>query len=133
MKNALTYKSHSLVFKQWSGKQYAIFSSLGKEINIGHVDIDISDKALDKSNKKRKSGIILKSELNTDKNEEPDESLIDCIELQFIAPLITVSNLDDSRQQFCCLIYNYILEYFNISPCNSGHANLFYKFWYYDN
>ena len=131
MRSALTYKSKSLIFRQWTRKNYAVFASLGKEISIGHVDIDISDKGFVKCNKK-KSGTIDKSESNKDE-EESDDFLFNFIDQQFISPLLVISNLDDSSQQSCCLFTNYISEYLNKLSCNSGHENLLYKSWYYDN
>lgn len=131
MKKALAYRSQSIIFRQWTRKNYAVFASLGKEISIGHVDVDISDKALIKCNKK-KSGAIDKLESGNDE-EESDEFLFDFIDQQFITSLLVISNLDESSQQFCCLFTNYNSEYLNKLSCNSGHNSLLYKSWYYDN
>ncbi|GEM_PF-3317753 len=50
MKNNSNILSLPIVFKKWTGKSYAIFSSLGMIIKIGHLSIDTSNQAIKKAN-----------------------------------------------------------------------------------
>lgn len=74
MKNALLYTQKAIVFRQWSRKNYAVFTSLRKEVNIGHVDIDTCDKALGKDKKKR-DAILRSKELFYNDSDELDDQL----------------------------------------------------------
>nr|WP_321411669.1 hypothetical protein [uncultured Carboxylicivirga sp.] len=59
----------SLRFSQWSRKGWAVFSSLGREVSIGHIDVPVVGQALRKSSL---SGVILINEFVQDNDFEID-------------------------------------------------------------
>ena len=97
MKEALKHRNQPITFRQWSRKNYAIFSSLGKEVNIGHVDIDICDKAFDKSSKINIDVNEVKESLQF-KNDDEDVLLSENVNIQAISLLSLTTNLDDSSR-----------------------------------
>jgi len=97
MREALVYRNGTVTFRQWSGKSYAIFSSLSKEVNIGHIDIDICDKAFKKSSNKDNT-VKLSTESVHLKNDDEDEVLSENIDLITFSLLSFTSNLEDSSR-----------------------------------
>lgn len=110
MKEALAHTNQPIVFRRWSGKNYAVFSSLGKEIKIGQVEIEICDKAISKSSK---TEIItnLKEELLQLKNDDEDKDLLENGDLEIISLLSITTNTDDSSGHSPTLINMLILNY----------------------
>lgn len=111
MNEAFVNKKQVLRFRQWSGKGYAVFASLGKEVNIGHVDINICDKASEKNNRKKAltntaSQYIIEEIID---QEEFDEELLDSA---LISMLMFTSNLDESSQHCCNFTTKYYLEHY---------------------
>ena len=123
MNEALINTKQVLKFRQWSGKNYAVFASLGKEVNIGHVDIKICDKASEKSNQ-TKSGIIHTPECLTEEIVSEEESIEENLESRLITILSNTSNLDKSSQ-LCCSLFNKYFPYLFISSCLSGCCHVF--------
>ena len=52
MKHVVVHKTQKLVFRRWSRKKYAIFTSLHKEVAIGHLNCDIACNTILKSENK---------------------------------------------------------------------------------
>ena len=98
MNTCLKNKKQSVTFRQWSGKNYAIYASIGKEINIGHVDIDTCDQSLLKDKECNFLNLT-----NIDKNLKPENEEIDDLQDlnvdQFISLLSIVKNTDISSGQ----------------------------------
>lgn len=98
MNTWLINKKQSFTFRQWSGKAYSIFASIGKEINIGHVDIDICNQSLLKGKK-----CYFLTLTDTDENlKSENEEINDLQDLnvdQFISLLSIVKNRDISSGQ----------------------------------
>ena len=107
---AFRHKNLPITFRQWSRKNYAIFSSLGKEINIGHVDVDICDKAINKS-----SNLDIfsnnKTEAFRDKEDVEETMQTEGVVNQTSSLLFVTSNLDDSSRQCRRLSIRNISDY----------------------
>lgn len=110
MKEALIHRNQPIVFRQWSGKSYAVFVSLGKEVNIGTVAIEICDKAINKSSKTEIT-TNQKTELLLLNNDDEDIELLDNIDLQIISLLSVTANTEDSSGHSHRLINMHILNY----------------------
>jgi hypothetical protein len=97
MKAAFKHKDLPITFRQWSRKNYAIFSSLGKEINIGHVDKDICDKDISKSSK---IGFIVNNRTEALQDKEDVEEMLQTegINIKTSSLLLVTSNLDNSSR-----------------------------------
>ncbi len=114
MNRAIINRNQSLIFNQWSRKSYAVFASLGKEVQIGHIDGEICEKAIEKNNTKRsfKKDWIDSSIAETD---DPDELILVNADLQLMSLLSITSNSDESSQH-CCnphTINNFIILTFH--------------------
>jgi hypothetical protein len=107
MRGGLTYNSNLTVFKQWSGKAYSVFVSIGSQIRIGHIDFDICDKSLLKD-KKRNSCFLDLSEFQVDKNEDSEELLDEAQNYQLIFNLLTL-NSEKSSRRYCRINFFKIL------------------------
>jgi hypothetical protein len=108
MNRTLTFKNSSLVFTQWSRKSYAIFASLGKEVQIGHLDEGVCEKAIDK-NKTKKSSKENWNNFSLIETDDPDELMLVNTDLQLISLISETINSDESSQHCCSLftIYNF--------------------------
>lgn len=100
MNEAFVNKKQVSKFRQWSGKSYAVFASIGKEVNIGHVDINICDKASEKNNRKKAltntaSQYLIEEIID---QEEFNEELLDS---KLISMLTFTSNIDESSRHCC--------------------------------
>lgn len=95
MNNWLKYSKQSVTFRQWSGKAYAIFASLGKEITIGHIDIDVCDQSLLKDKTHNNFQFIKSDEILNLDNDDVDD-LMDVTTDQYISMLQVVVNTDIS-------------------------------------
>lgn len=95
MNDSVKNRNQNIVFRQWSGKSYAIFAALGKEVSIGHINADITDKSVLKS----KNGLpnILTAETTFSK-DEIDEEVENAIlsEEQILSLLVTINSSDIS-------------------------------------
>ncbi len=124
MKEALRHRNQPITFRQWSRKNYAIFSSLGKEVNIGHVDIDICNKAFNKSPK-----IDITLNQTTEdlqyKNDDEDVLLSENVNIQTISLLSFTTNLDNSSRHSRRLTNKYISNY--LTNFLFGELELLYK------
>jgi len=49
MRNEINHSTSRIVFSRWSRKTYAVFASLGKEVTIGQIDVEIANCAYAKS------------------------------------------------------------------------------------
>jgi len=109
-----TYKKQVIMFRQWSGKNYAVFASIGKVINIGCVDIHISDKALEKNNHNNSLSVLFNENSNED-DLNPEEFEFECADNQ----LVSVLNLDrdESSRHSRYLIHNNLKQILPILPC----------------
>ena len=87
-KSASTNKYSSIRFRRWSRKNFAVFSGLHREISIGHITFDISDKALLKSIKKT-FGSYAAAETN---NPEEDEEVVENVLLTKLSELLIIAN-----------------------------------------
>lgn len=92
-------KEQKIVFSQWSGKNYAVFASLGKVVKIGVLAIDICMQSI------KKSSSIINSICDTGDfkdflSDEFGEASIDIISFLFgdfiLQPVILCSNSDSS-------------------------------------
>ncbi len=124
MQNNFTHKNHALLFRQWSRNNYAVFASLGKEVNIGHIDIDICDKALEKDKKKREVGIKIKESYCCE-SDEFEESVSEIINNEK-ALLLSTLNTDESSRNSRKLLINHIILSSNIILF-SGYRFVLYK------
>ena len=77
-----------LRFRRWSRKNFAVFSGLHREISIGHITFDISDKALLKSIKKT-FGSYAAAETN---NPDEDEEVVENVLLTELSELLIIAN-----------------------------------------
>lgn len=123
MKEALIHRNQPIVFRQWSGKSYAVFSSLGKEVNIGKVEIEICDKAISKSSKTeittyQKAGLL-------QPNNDEEIELLENIDFEIISLLSVTVNTDDSPGHSPILINMLILNY--LTPPYVKELELLYK------
>ncbi len=114
MINDFTYHSSQLVFKQWSRKSYAIFASLGKEVSIGHLDIEICDQALLKDHQSYSACCAIQEEKNTEK-EDPDEGILELTQEQFVSLLAIQVNSDISSGRLAYFIYTIHIIHNNYS------------------
>jgi len=71
-KSAAKNKYSSIRFRRWSRKNFAVFSGLHREISIGHIAFNISDKALLKSNKPAFANFTVNSETVSTEEEEKE-------------------------------------------------------------
>ena len=97
MNGDFAYKNQSIIFRQWSRKSYAVFSSLGKEIQIGHIDVEICEKA----NEKKSSKTPLKKEWidsSLSIMDDPDDLTVVNSDLLLISLISETLNLDESSQ-----------------------------------
>ena len=104
MNGILSYKKAKLVFKQWSSKKYAVFASLGKQVCIGHINIDICDKASEKSKSRKINLAEEKNETQTN-DEEFDDTSITFSEQQ-LSQLLNLTTT--SKASVGVLLENYI-------------------------
>lgn len=123
MKEALRHKNQPITFRQWSRKNYAIFSSLGKEVNIGHVDIDICNKAFNKS---PKIDITVNQTTEVLQFKSDDEDVLsENVNIQIISLLSFTTNLDNSSRHRRRLTNKYISNY--LTNFLFGELELLYK------
>ena len=87
-KSASTNKYSSIRFRRWSRKNFAVFSGLHREISIGQITFDISDKALLKSIKKT-FGSYVAAETT---NPEEDEEVVENVLLTELSELLIIAN-----------------------------------------
>jgi len=115
MNRALAHRNSSIIFRQWSRKSYAIFASLGKEVQIGHIDDGISEKAIDKNKTKKSS----KKDWNNSsliETDDPDELMLVNTDLQLISLISEITNSDESSQHCCSQLTIYIINKFTFHP-----------------
>jgi len=115
MNRTLIHKTSSIVFRQWSRKSYAVFASLGEEVQIGHIDDGICEKAIDK-NKTKKS---IKRDWNKSsliETDDPDELILVNTDLQLISLLSETINSDESSQHCCILFTTYNIKNLTFHP-----------------
>ena len=112
MDKAILHNSQKLIFRQWSRKKYAIFASLGKEVSIGHVDVDICDKAI---NKDSNISFLTQNSSNGFSTEIEDEeiNLLDETEFGLNDFFITSINTEESphsfRNNIKLITYSYLI------------------------
>jgi len=94
MKDIKYIQNSRIVFSQWSGKNYAVFASLGKVVNIAVLSVDICVQAV------KKCSSVINSLLDTEYIRESvleeyideiNEILRDWIELPELMPVVAVS------------------------------------------
>jgi len=100
MNRTLAHINQSVVFTQWSRKSYAVFSSLGKEIQIGHLDVEICEKAIEKKSSKRS---FKKEWIDTSLSiiDDQDDLILLNSDLQLISTIVETLNSDDSSRPCC--------------------------------
>lgn len=124
MNGALKNINQSLTFRQWSRKGYAIFASLGKEVNIGHVDVEICEKASEKNNIKKTAGLH-NIDTSITEDEEVEELSLNDLDAQLISCIGLTSQIDESSQLCCILISKNILNNLYNTSCSSGCSCVF--------
>jgi len=94
------------VFSQWSRKAYAVFASIGRQVQIGHLNFDICVKSLLKGKKSfllvSNNGTVIEWQENSSE-EEPDLTLLQQLENLLIPALNTdqtSSGQPDSKQTY---------------------------------
>lgn len=125
MNYSTKHRKQSLTFKQWSGKNYAIFASLGKEVKIGHVCNDITEKAVLKG-----QSAILNYFINdiTCLNDITDEDVdIDNINLEQLVSLLSVINFADISSGQLPLLQNQILNNEQVYCISGMSLCVFYR------
>jgi len=114
MIQATTYKKQAIKFRQWSGKNYAVFASIGEVINIGCVDIHISDKALEKNNQNNSLSVLFNENSNVD-DINPEEFEFECAGIQLVSVLNL--NQDDSSRHSRYLNHKNLQQILPVLPC----------------
>lgn len=110
MNETLKHSNQPIVFRQWSGKNYAIFSTLGKEVVIGQVEIEICDKAISKSSKTEIT-TNQKTELLQLNIDDEDIDLMENLNIEIISLLSVTSNSEESSRHSRELINMLTLNY----------------------
>ncbi len=78
-----TYRTCALRFKRWSRSAYASFCSIGREVSIGQLSVEIAECAMRKS-----EGILLDiQQIILSYEEEKEEEVLEILEL---APALAV-------------------------------------------
>lgn len=110
-KSAFINKYDSVRFRRWSRKNFAVFSGLHREISIGHIAFDISEKALLKSNKKTIASFA-DSETN---NPEEDVEVVENILLAELSELLIIADSTTGHFPGRSQKYNSTLKQLTIS------------------
>jgi len=105
--NNITY--NHIVFTRFTGKNYAVFASLGKIVKIGHVNEDTADKAIQKSSLCNTATDVCNSE---EKSDSPLEKLTLLLSSSFIIANILIKE---------------ILEQFSLNDMISETSSLHYS------
>jgi hypothetical protein len=119
MNRAIAHQNQSLFFRQWSRKSYAIFASLGKEVQIGHIDVGICEKAIDKNNTERSFKKDCTDSL-LNETDDLDELTLVNTDLQLMSLLSITSNSDESSQHCCSPNTKKYIDNINITSCFAG-------------
>jgi len=110
----ITHKKQAIKFRQWSGKSYAVFASIGKVINIGCVDIHISNKALEKNNHNNSLSQLFIDNFYEDAVNQ-DEIEAESADNQFFSAVIL--NQDDSSRPCRFIIHHNFKPILPVLPC----------------
>ena len=122
MNKSLLYKQNTIRFRQWSGKAYAVFASLGKEVNIGHVDMDICDKASEK-NDQINSLTVAKSECLLEESFDQEEFPVVNPESQ-LRLLFTITASNENSSQHCCVLLTRLYFQFYLHPVSRMQSSI---------
>ena len=122
MNKTLSYKKNTIRFRQWSRDAYAVFASLGKEVNIGHVDMDICDRASEK-NDQTKSLSNAKSECLLDESKDQEEFPEVKTEHQ-LHLLLAITESNESSSQHCCVLLTNIYYQFYLHPVSRMQSSI---------
>jgi hypothetical protein len=126
MKNITPNKNRLIVFSRWSRKGYAVFNSLGINVKIGHVSIDICNVSI------RKTSALKRAILSLLLTETDDKENIDCddvVELEILNTLL-INNIT-TLQRAITFVPKNELNYFYINKrvfaFTCRHPFLFFK------
>lgn len=94
MNHHRTIKSGVVVFSQWSRKDYAVFSSLGREVKIGRVSVDISRVSLLKTAVIKELSLTDSYLPSKKENQDDEEQLLpaDQLLLMMLMPELLISD-----------------------------------------
>ena len=106
MKGIYKHKANNLIFKRWTTKNYAVYSSIGKEVLIGHLSVDICNKALLKiTNPATKVETSEEFAEINDEDAETDAVFIsEQINAQTYTPIQTLEISSRKREQISLLL-----------------------------
>lgn len=102
----------TITFSRWSRKKYAVLASLGKQIKIGNVRLEICELALQKSDKSDFNNVMDSSKVSEDDYPDDTENLI----TETCCTQIT-SNTDSSarlRRHFYSHLYFLLLFHYTL-------------------
>ena len=119
MNRAIAHQNQSLIFRQWSRKSYAVFATLGNEVQIGHIDVGICEKAIDKNNTERSFKKDCTDSL-LNETDDLDELTLVNTDLQLMSLLSITSNSDESSQHCCSSNTKKYIDNINITSCFAG-------------
>ena len=89
----LSHNSFSLRFRRWSRRAWAVFASLGREVTIGTLRVQVTEKALEKTGRE----LMLMNEgkdLQPDEEEEIEEICLPEFECIAIRPALVPAGSD---------------------------------------
>ena len=115
MRKEINHNTSRIVFSRWSRKTYSVFASLGKEVTIGQVVVDIANCSYEKGCFKAMTGKKIMVDDSDDEDNTGSFSLFSELEILFSNMMETLVST------FAAFAYykdeNHILALNDISTC----------------